>query len=202
MQRIEDGLNAQQRYRMRHPELVRAKQQARDLRRRENRTEQQLAEYQEYQRSWRAANAEKVRAEKRKWATENPERVKASKKASRERNRPYWANYFATHLETRKQALFAGTKARAKRTGIPFDLVFSDIVWNEVCPVLGIPINYELKARKRGDDSPSLDRTRPELGYTKGNVVVMSWRANWIKTNSTIDEVAKLMDYLVKVRSN
>ena len=41
-------------------------------------------------------------------------------------------------------------------------------------------------------DSPSLDRIFPESGYTKGNVRVISWRANWIKNNSTIEEIEKL----------
>jgi hypothetical protein len=53
---------------------------------------------------------------------------------------------------------------------------------------LGITIS----TNENKNHSPSLDRIFPELGYTKGNVRVISWRANWIKNNSTIEEIEKL----------
>jgi hypothetical protein len=193
----EKAREAAARYRALHPEKAKEAQRRFDAKR-----VRDLDERREYQRQWRAANAEKVREDKKRWAAENPDKVKASKKASRARNRPYWTQYFAEHVDNRRQALFANAKRRAKVEGIPFDLVYSEVVWPEVCPVLGIPINYELKGRVRKDDSPSFDRTIPSLGYTTGNVVVMSWRANWIKTNSTIEECSKLLEYLKKVRSH
>jgi len=160
----------------------------------------------EYQARWRAANAEKLREDKRKWAAENRETLRVKKNAWRAANRDkvnaQWSRNYAENADMRLRALFAGTKARAKRDGIAFDLRFDEIVWVETCPVLGIQINYEFKNKQRGDDSPSLDRTRPELGYTKGNVVVMSWRANRIKYDTTIDELDKLAVYMRKVRSN
>ena len=39
------------------------------------------------------------------------------------------------------------------------------------------------------DDSPSLDRIVPELGYVTSNVRVISWRANAIKRNACADEI-------------
>lgn len=88
------------------------------------------------------------------------------------------------------KAIYTSAKSRAKRNGIPFNLDFSDIVIPEFCPVLGI----KLKQRdgKLADNSPSLDRIIPELGYIKGNVIVISNKANRIKNNATSDEIYKV----------
>src|SRR5260370_20681308 len=49
------------------------------------------------------------------------------------------------------------TKLRAKRKGVPFDITIDDLVFPDVCPVLGIPI--KARAGKFCDNSPSIDRT-------------------------------------------
>ncbi|NBY58578.1 MAG: hypothetical protein EBQ52_00100 [Synechococcaceae bacterium LLD_019] len=41
---------------------------------------------------------------------------------------------------------------------------------------------------RRQPDSPSLDKFIPEKGYVKGNIQVVSWRANWLKNNGTVEE--------------
>ena len=46
------------------------------------------------------------------------------------------------------------------------------------------------------DDSPSIDRLIPELGYIKGNVNVISLRANIIKNNATKDELIKIANWM------
>src|SRR5215472_4532516 len=72
----------------------------------------------------------------------------------------------------------ANTKARAKSKRLPFDLTLEDLVIPEVCPVLGIKL-----VKRKGhfaDESPSIDRIIPEKGYVKGNVQIMSYRANRI----------------------
>jgi hypothetical protein len=76
---------------------------------------------------------------------------------------------------------------RAREQGVPFDITADDISIPERCPLLGIPI-----VRGEGKlhaNSPSLDRLRPELGYVRGNVVVVSYRANAIKHDATPDEL-------------
>lgn len=85
-------------------------------------------------------------------------------------------------------------KTRAKDANVPFDLKPSDVTIPATCPVLGIPIRCNVGRAK--DDSPSLDRIRPKLGYVLGNVIVMSVRANRLKNNGTTEEleaVAKFM---------
>lgn len=96
--------------------------------------------------------------------------------------------------------MWSHTKSRANLTGIPFNLELSDIVIPERCPVLGI----ELQASSRGKhgaspNSPSLDRIVPKLGYVKGNVRIISFRANAIKYNATAAELRLVADYAEKV---
>jgi hypothetical protein len=86
-----------------------------------------------------------------------------------------------------KSMLFAA-RARAKQNKLPFDLDVNDIIVPETCPILNIPISTCGDKR----NSPSLDRIIPDLGYVKGNIRVVSWRANWIKNNMTKEEVEKL----------
>lgn len=80
----------------------------------------------------------------------------------------------------------------ARREGIEFDLTIDDIVWNTHCPVFGFELSYLISDKDR---SPSLDRHDPNKGYVKGNVVVMSLRANRAKWNLTTSEVKSLYEY-------
>lgn len=76
-------------------------------------------------------------------------------------------------------------KGRAKKQGVPFDITVEDIVIPEKCPALGIPLNWNIGRGK--DDSPSLDKIIPNRGYVKGNVAVISARANKIKHNASLE---------------
>ena len=87
-------------------------------------------------------------------------------------------------------------KMRAKAKGLPFNLDLSDIVIPDVCPVLGIPIRGAVD--KFDYQSASLDRLIPKLGYVKGNVNVISMRANTVKNNSTYEELEKVYKWVKK----
>lgn len=89
-------------------------------------------------------------------------------------------------------------KCRAKRKGIPFNLTVEDLEVPEVCLVLGIPL---LQWGENGvsdikDDSPSVDRLVPEIGYVKGNIHIISQRANRIKHNASLEEIGKLYEWM------
>ena len=71
----------------------------------------------------------------------------------------------------------------------------TDIVVPEFCPVLGLRLKISEEGRWT-DSSPSLDRFIPSLGYVKGNVRVISWRANRIKCDATVEEVRALLAYM------
>lgn len=94
-------------------------------------------------------------------------------------------------------------KHRAKQQGIPFDLVPADLIIPEKCPVLGIDLIWNLKSGHSGyhPNSFSVDRIRGELGYVKGNVRVISARANLLKNNATIEELTLVLEDLKKLWS-
>ena len=87
-----------------------------------------------------------------------------------------------------------GAKGRAKKLGLEFNLTIEDIIIPEFCPVLGIKLKQSFG--NLSDASPSLDRIVPELGYVKGNVKVISNRANTIKNNATLSELEKIAEYV------
>src|SRR5258707_4659198 len=96
--------------------------------------------------------------------------------------------------EDPRVALFAAARRRAGEDDLPFNLQLEDIVVPVRCPVLGIDL-----IRGKGavhDCSPTLDRIIPELGYVRGNIFVMSAKANRIKSNATAEEVLQVAIWL------
>lgn len=105
----------------------------------------------------------------------------------RAHHRIWWKNQ-------NEKKLFYGAKARAKKEGCAFNLEPEDIRIPEVCPILGVKL-----ARGEGsvaETSPSLDRITPSLGYIKGNVQIISFKANTIKSNATPDELEKVAAFM------
>ena len=79
--------------------------------------------------------------------------------------------------------LWKSARARAKQKGLEFSIDVEDIIVPEVCPILGIKMCYNRGDKK--DNSYSLDRIDSTKGYTKGNIWVISLKANRIKNDST-----------------
>lgn len=90
-------------------------------------------------------------------------------------------------------AMLRAARTRADLEGLPFDIGFEDLVIPSVCPVLGIPMEF---GGLRSPYTPSLDRIIPLLGYTKGNVRVISWRANKLKSDATLFEIERIALYM------
>lgn len=107
------------------------------------------------------------------------------------------ARYRTDRLEA---GILARIKNRAKTNKIPFNLDITDIVVPEVCPVLGIPITSGFeKGKGYHPDGPSVDRLIPSLGYVKGNVRVISARANLLKNDATISELELVLEDLRRI---
>src|SRR5437660_1978478 len=90
--------------------------------------------------------------------------------------------------------LINACRSRARTKGIPFNLTQEDIIIPEFCPVLGIRLEHGTKGFR--ESSPSIDRVDPIQGYVKGNVVVISFRANRMKMDATLEELEKLVEWL------
>ena len=89
--------------------------------------------------------------------------------------------------------LVAGAKQRAKRSNLPFDLKREDVTVPAFCPALGLRLRPG-NGRPQ-DNSPTLDRIVPEKGYVKGNVIVVSMRANRLKSDATIQELRQIASF-------
>jgi hypothetical protein len=138
-------------------------------------------------RAWYQRNSEKARESTQRWRSENPEKIKAQKTS--------WMK----KPENRVRHILGQAKKRASEKGIEFSITLDDLLpLPDVCPVLGIKINYEGNKGKRGfvNDSPSIDRIDSSLGYIKGNVKLICWRANRIKSDATIEEMQALLDFM------
>jgi len=85
-----------------------------------------------------------------------------------------------------RKNIFYNAKKRAKEKQLLFNITIDDIIIPQFCPYFNIPLF--VGEGTFSDNSPSLDRMKPELGYTKGNIEVISNRANRIKSDGTIKE--------------
>ncbi len=98
--------------------------------------------------------------------------------------------------ETWTAAVRQSARLRAKDKGLPYDRSLV-IETPDVCPVLGLVLDYGRKGDGRHhDNSPTLDRLIPELGYVAGNVVTISHRANRIKNDGTAEEHERIAQFI------
>ena len=91
-----------------------------------------------------------------------------------------------------RRALWIRARTRARRKGILFMLTVDDIPEiPERCPIIGVPLIWGTNWT-----SPSLDRVVNDLGYVPGNVRIISWLANALKSNATFETIEKLYLYM------
>jgi hypothetical protein len=93
--------------------------------------------------------------------------------------------------------MLLSAKARAKRDGRIFDLKKSDITIPSHCPVLGLLL--ECGTREVHENAPTLERINPNGDYVKDNVIVISYRANRIKNDASLQELAAVLSFFSKL---
>jgi len=157
----------------------------------EKNKERKLARQKVRSKEYREENKESLRQKHREYYEKNKEQI--SKKTSEKRSEQYRSNpeqNLAKQKEWKinnlEKYLVQGAKQRAKKYGLPFDITYKDIVIPEFCPYLGIKLVPFSEW-----SSPSLDKIIPELGYVKGNIQVISTKANTMKNNATHDELVR-----------
>lgn len=136
-------------------------------------------------KAWNASHPEEMNKISKKWSDANPEkRAEIGKKAHKKRKE-----------KSRESIIFWQAKTRAKKAGIPFNIEISDIVIPEFCPVFP-EIKLCLTNENTWFDSPSLDKLIPSLGYVKGNIRVISFKANAMKQDASWQEIQRLSEWL------
>jgi hypothetical protein len=163
--------------------------------------EQVRAAGREYQRLRRLSDPERECLRERAWRAANKDKVREYNKRSRAGK---FDQAYNTAWQAKNRAKFPikyalrNCKNRAKLLGVAFNLTAEDIVVPEFCPVLGIKLEWG-HSKNNGffaSNTPSLDRRDPKKGYVKGNVFVMSNRANILKRDGTLAEFRKLVAYM------
>jgi hypothetical protein len=101
---------------------------------------------------------------------------------------------YSLHKLPLKIKIFINEKERAKKSGIEFSIEEEDIIIPDFCPIFKIKLQENKGLSKY--NSYSLDRIDNTKGYIKGNIHVISFKANSIKNNSTIEELELLLMYL------
>lgn len=113
----------------------------------------------------------------------NREYKKRNKNVLKDR-RHHWV------INNYEKNLLGSARRNSKLKNIDFSIELSDIVVPEFCPIFGCKLQ---RTRNRADDQASLDRIDSSKGYIKGNVWVISWRANRLKNNLSIDDLEKIL---------
>jgi len=146
----------------------------------------------------RAAKVAAARAEYNALARERYARVAGHRRLKAR------ANYAASRDDrvskqrervAKDQALYLWKRAqeRARKKGVEFTILPEDVHIPDLCPVLGVAL--ERGQGKFCPTSPTLDRVNNAHGYVKGNILVVSWRANRLKSDATLDEMRAILKF-------
>ena len=100
--------------------------------------------------------------------------------------------------KTPEYTVLRGIRLRSQKAGIPFNLTIEDIKAPATCPILGIPLFRNKGKCYASPNSPSVDRFIPSLGYVKGNVHVISHKANQLKSDASLEELKQLVAWMEK----
>lgn len=120
---------------------------------------------------------------KRRWYDANRDMV-----IERERHR-------RTDINHQAESAFKRAKKRAGKKGLEFTVEFSDLLIPTHCPVFPWIELTAISGEGFVDSNISLDRISSELGYVKGNVQFISYKANRNKNNSTLEELLALGEW-------
>jgi len=96
--------------------------------------------------------------------------------------------------------MLVNSRQRAKRSGLPHTLTRDDIIIPTHCPVLGIELHLENRQGKYA--APSIDRIDNKRGYTPDNIVIVSVRANILKSDATLTEMKALAKFYDTLNEN
>lgn len=95
-----------------------------------------------------------------------------------------------------EREMWMGARSRAREKGIEFSIEEWEVCLPKFCPVFGIYLQVGTKAHQA---SPTLDRIDPTKGYVSGNVMVISQKANTMKSNATPAEMRRLAKFYTEL---
>lgn len=125
-----------------------------------------------------------------------------SAKRWRERNKEYNRKRLKEYqdknrIELRRYSMWNNCRDRARKRGLEFTLTREDIIIPEKCPILGISLESGFASGR--ESSPSVDRIDLTKGYTPDNIQVISYLANRMKNNATLEQLVLLGKWAEKI---
>lgn len=152
-----------------------------------------------YNQAYYAKNKEKVKQQATQYYHDNKDKVLPTVRAYRDKNREVIQEKGREYYRRKPvNRMLNRARARAKKYGLDFNLEESDIFIPTHCPLLGIELFIAEGRKTVKDNSASLDRIDPSKGYVKGNILVISNKANTMKSNATPQELLKLATNLIR----
>lgn len=131
----------------------------------------------------------------------DPEYLRTKQIRWRDANPEAWAEQKRRNGDSRSERyranpafyLWRTARHRAKGSGQPFDIEPGDLVVPEYCPITGDKIDVLQSNYQNG---ASIDRVINKLGYVKGNVRIISRKANRMKGDLTIEDAERIIAYM------
>ncbi len=115
-----------------------------------------------------------------------------------------YAKSYSLRIKNEKPILFkctqmrSGAKKRADFLKLKHNISSQFLVGiaPEYCPILKIKLDYHSK--NKGKNAPSLDRIDSKGGYTTDNVQIISYLANLMKSNATLEEMVNFSKWVLE----
>jgi len=170
-------------------EECREKGRIANAKRKEARSKQAKEHYQ--------VHKEDISKRNKEWRKKNKNKLSEYEKSDfRKQKNKEWREQ--KRVEDRFRFVWYAAKRRAKAANVPFTISKRNIIdifpSDGKCPMLGIELQFNNK--KSCDNSPSLDRIIPSVGYVPGNIQLISYRANRIKNDASLEELKSIVAFL------
>ena len=90
--------------------------------------------------------------------------------------------------DTKELSILYRIKRSAAKRGLEFNLDIEDIILSERCPYLDCELTYDV-GHVYCPTQATVDRIDSSKGYIKGNIQIISAKANIMKSNATEEEL-------------
>ena len=152
----------------------------------------------EYSKKYYQDNKESILIQQKNYRADNKEKV-------RDMKRKYRSNYFNIMKYTDISMSFLSykigkMKASTKDVTLTAEELLELIPKDLKCPVFGTKFSFGKGHNwKYKQNSMSVDRIDNNKGYNKDNIVIVSFKANAMKSSATLKELYQVADFYYKL---
>ena len=152
----------------------------------------------EYNKKYYQDNKESILIQQKNYRADNKEKV-------RDMKRKYRSNYFNIMKYTDISMSFLSykigkMKASTKDVTLTAEELLELIQKDLKCPVFGTKFSFGKGHNwKYKQNSMSVDRIDNNKGYNKDNIVIVSFKANAMKSSATLKELYQVADFYYKL---